>query len=746
MATSQNIQFISVHEALDILKAHDSKINIAIRNIFAKCNIPENHSTLGRFKTKFKKALNDRSHARKNGKFEHWQTEAKNTEFCKYLPPANTASSSDAEDSNDPDFIDSPKRRKISKPPLNSNLSRSAISKRVDAVLPQLQPIAEAENTTLAQLLVAVLFRLCKRLRWKTLAKLLYAAFLVQGDIEDPREMSLEKSTYMMVSQELGKNRYMDLRNTLSSEGFTPKPWHKVNEHCHAITPVRIPVTLDAAEGVVGYRFGFEDVCKYFVDRALQAAQIPADKVPSRLYIGGKDGTDGSGQHFRRAQVNVAVKGNILLYCFTPLILCSGDNADGKVLWRNPAPNSALTQRPLAIIAAKEDRDEILRPLIPQIEAEITSVSSNGLHMQYMEKDVYISVNSCLTMFDGKMHAALQGTGGAFCQLCKFSKVNCHCPEYVVNGFPVDRSIEEMHNIFNDLTESGAVPVPRRQGDYDVRTGVTAEPITHRELNTSLPTTHAWTCISTWFLNLLYHIVAQDKTWGFAHKSDPRHKRLMNAKSKVQKVFATVLGVLIDSADATGHSGNNLTGNMAKDLFSVKCRSLLSKLVKQPLLGFIETLNLNLEIILRIISSKNRKIDLDLFAALCTKTYIDILTHFKWADLTPSLHKVLAHAPELVDKNMCMGLGDLSEEGLEACHKIMRRFRSCWTLQLNDNANLKDLLRKMWLVSDPLFYSYRRTIKCPKCGNTGHQKNCPLLPQDRNLSQADIMVEEMYID
>ena len=142
-------------------------------------------------------------------------------------------------------------------------------------------------------------------------------------------------------------------------------------------------------------------MCKYIVQRALLATNTDAASVPSNIYIGGKDGSDGSGQHYRRAQVHVAVNGNILLYSFTPLIICTGNNSNGKLLWQNPAPNSALTQRPLAIIGAKENRDEVLRPLIPVIEAGITDVSNNGFDMQYMGRDVtHVTMHSSLVMFD----------------------------------------------------------------------------------------------------------------------------------------------------------------------------------------------------------------------------------------------------------------------------------------------------------------------------------------------------------
>ena len=125
---------------------------------------------------------------------------------------------------------------------------------------------------------------------------------------------------------------------------------------------------------------------------------------------------------------------------------------------------------------------------------------------------------------------------------------------------------------------------------------------------------------------------------------------------------------------------------------------------------------------------------------------MEILINFSWVDLTPTVHKVLAHAAELIANNAGLGLGNLSEEGLEACHKLIRRFRASWTLQSSDNANIKDLIKKMWLISDPYFYSLRKTLKCLKCGSTGHQRKCPVMDILENRSEEDVLVEEMFLE
>ena len=114
------------------------------------------------------------------------------------------------------------------------------------------------------------------------------------------------------------------------------------------------------------------------------------------------------------------------------------------------------------------------------------------------------------------------------------------------------------------LTDNGELPVTKRPDDYGTRAGVTSEPITHRDLNTSISVTHAWLCCCSWFLNVLYHLKAKDKTWGFGNQTEARYKRLMDAKKKVQQNFAGILGKIIDIADGTGHTGNSLNRNLAR--------------------------------------------------------------------------------------------------------------------------------------------------------------------------------------
>ena len=72
-----------------------------------------------------------------------------------------------------------PKRpRHPPKKPLTDSLDSSTINKRVSNIMPDLQEIADTENTSLLQLLIIVLVKLCRHFNFPNLANLLYTVFI----------------------------------------------------------------------------------------------------------------------------------------------------------------------------------------------------------------------------------------------------------------------------------------------------------------------------------------------------------------------------------------------------------------------------------------------------------------------------------------------------------------------------------------------------------------------------------------
>ncbi|KAI6647528.1 hypothetical protein LOD99_8794 [Oopsacas minuta] len=95
--------------------------------------------------------------------------------------------------------------------------------------------------------------------------------------------------------------------------------------------------------------------------------------------------------------------------------------------------------------------------------------------------------------------------------------------------------------------------------------------------------------------------------------------------------------------------------------------------------------------ILRIYNS-SRRVDTEELALVCSNIYQSILCAFPWANVSPTLHKLLARVPEIISMfNDGHGLENISEEGLEASNKYIRRYRDRLVRKLLFEENLKDV-------------------------------------------------------
>ena len=110
------------------------------------------------------------------------------------------------------------------------------------------------------------------------------------------------------------------------------------------------------------------------------------------------------------------------------------------------------------------------------------------------------------------------------------------------------------------------------------------------------------------------------------------------------------------------------------------------------------------------------------------------MIHFQWANITPSLHKLLAHSAELIEKyNNGFGLKNFSEEGLEALNKYVRKFREHLARKFSFEMNIKDIILRLTTQSDPVLSKYRLSTVT----KTKHDQNVS--------SSQDILVESLII-
>ena len=116
---------------------------------------------------------------------------------------------------------------------------------------------------------------------------------------------------------------------------------------------------------------------------------------------------------------------------------------------------------------------------------------------------------------------------------------------------------------------------------------------------------------------------------------------------------------------------------------------------RQPL----SKVHTNLSTILKIINCDRRIYTLELGNA-CRDTYLLLLDSFPWANVTPTLHKVLSHSGELLEINPSYGYKCFSEEISEACSKLIHIFREHLSRKTSFEDNIVDIFVRLASESD----------------------------------------------
>ena len=71
----------------------------------------------------------------------------------------------------------------------------------------------------------------------------------------------------------------------------------------------------------------------------------------------------------------------------------------------------------------------------------------------------------------------------------------------------------------------------------------------------------------------------------------------------------------------------------------------------------------------------------------------------------------------------------MSEENLEALHKVVRAIRERKARLVSVGMNLTDILTRMTIRSDPMVQYFEPQVKCKICGGLGHsQISCEYSP------------------
>lgn len=147
--------------------------------------------------------------------------------------------------------------------------------------------------------------------------------------------------------------------------------------------------------------------------------------------------------------------------------------------------------------------------------------------------------------------------------------------------------------------------------------------------------------------------------------------------------------------------GSSNDGNTARKFFA-------KSQISSEITGLNEESIINFYLILRILSCGAR-VNVDTFGSLLKHTLKLYLDNYAWYYMPCTVHKVLFHSCEIIIA-FDLQIGVLSEEALEATHKIIRRNRIKNHTRKNSRVNSNtDLLNTLLISSDPFISASRKT-------------------------------------
>ena len=212
---------------------------------------------------------------------------------------------------------------------------------------------------------------------------------------------------------ELGRSKYNNLRKlcALELEQNILPHWTSVSDYRKTITPeiVQLPLNYD------GYRIPILPAVQMTLSQMLTTLDV--DNLPPNIVFKLKAGLDGSGNHKIFHQSNVTQSNNMILTVMAPLSL--HNTSSGETIWEVANPNSPDIHRPLVPQTGKESRENLMTAR--HLSSEMNDLEANGIFVPNFEQKFEVRID--FPCFDRKAADVLQGTGGAYCDLCVVSSV-----------------------------------------------------------------------------------------------------------------------------------------------------------------------------------------------------------------------------------------------------------------------------------------------------------------------------------
>ena len=388
----------------------------------------------------------------------------------------------------------------------------------------------------------------------------------------------------------------------------------------------------------------------------------------------------------------------------------------GDTIFETEKMASTHSCRIYMLLPQKENR-QVMEQFVPIMDREAKELESTLMDVPLPNGDE-VPFNSTVNprLMDGKAVKEASGLGGAYCLFGTCSKEDGQDIERIKAGFELNRTMEQVDQIFKKLYDEEIGTIAKKPKDYDVRQGVTHQPLTSQSINLAPRPLHCVLRLYNLFQRILYKLLAKIKAALNPDVEINEKKLLAECRLIVIEAWKDKTGVVMDTPTSKG--GTTDTGNAAKRFFSEESLPVLNELFPPEEAAPLLELHHLFCIICGIIPSK-RQVDTGKLKDLCTNAYLLLRNKFSFVPVSETAHMVLGHSFQLIELNDGYGLGQMSEQGLEGLNKLVRRFSERYARQRSLDANITDVVNRLQVLSNPFLMTYKRTPQCTRCKAIG---------------------------
>lgn len=456
------------------------------------------------------------------------------------------------------------------------------------------------------------------------------------------KKLSPREALSMIIEAQLSRKQYEIVRNFATDMFPSYKMIQVEKTLCY---PNDVSISETTAE--VPLQSLLDHTATRLLNSQINVFELRSINPSDEMVLISKWGFDGSSSHTQYKQKFISEFSDdkyMFLTSLVPLRLVLNKKNDSSiVLWQNPRPSSPRFCRPINLEYSKETAD-LAKVKKEKIDSEISSLTGTLVNLN--GKSYRVNHQPIFTMVDGKICNSLTDTKSTLkCYICGATS-------------------KEFNNL--DLVIQKEI-----QSDY---------------LSFGISVLHSWIRTFECVLHLAYKLPIA--SW---RVNKDNKFTVEENKTRIQSEFKSRMSLIVDKPKPG--FGNSNDGNVARKFFQNYETSANITGVNQELIR-------RLYMVLQAISS-GFNINPEKFKKYCENTAELYVSLYPWMPMTPTVHKILIHGPEIVN-NALLPIGMLSEEAQEARNKDFKTYREYFSRKTSRVDNITDIFNRLFISSDPV--------------------------------------------